>query len=207
MADSPWPTIHEERKALLHDVEPLTDDQWNTSSLCEGWTVRQVLGHITATARINTVQFFPKLIGSGFRLSKMQEKDIARETEGTPADLVERFRQVLSLSSHPPGPPDTWLGEIVVHGEDIRRPLGITHVHPTGALERVADFFKKSNLIIGAKRRIDGLTLIATDAEWTHGNGPEVRGPLLSLVMSMTGRKAFIDDLDGKGVETLRTRP
>jgi hypothetical protein len=45
-----------------------------------------------------------------------------------------------------------------------------------------------------------------TDAEWSHGTGPEVSGPILALVMAMTGRKAALDDLSGEGVSTLRSR-
>lgn len=71
---------------------------------------------------------------------------------------------------------------------------------------RVADFFKGSNLIIGAKRRIEGVRLRATDAGWSHGTGPEASGPLLALVMAMTGRKAALSDLSGDGVATLRDR-
>ncbi|MDX6302226.1 MAG: hypothetical protein QOF53_3440, partial [Nocardioidaceae bacterium] len=29
------------------------------------------------------------------------------------------------------GPEATWLGEAFVHGEDIRRPLGIHHAYPS----------------------------------------------------------------------------
>src|SRR4051794_5510743 len=203
---SPWPTIHDEREALLHDLEKIDDQQWETQSLCDEWTVREVLGHITATARITTVTFFTKLIGSGFRFEKLQAKDIARETAGTPTDLLDRYREVVSSSKHPPGPVDSWLGETIVHGEDIRRPLGITHMYPIDSLVRTADFFKKSNLVIGSKKRIAGLTLNATDTDWSHGTGPEVSGPMVALVMAMTGRKAFIDDLKGDGVQTLRDR-
>jgi len=70
----------------------------------------------------------------------------------------------------------------------------------------VADFYKGSNLLIGSWRRIEGLTLRATDAGWTTGTGPEVSGPILSLVMAMTGRKVADDDLTGEGVATLRSR-
>jgi hypothetical protein len=87
-----------------------------------------------------------------------------------------------------------------------RRALGIKHEYPTAAVVQVADFYKGSNLLIGAKRRIDGLTLRATDAEWSHGTGPEVSGPVLSLVLAMTGRKPADDDLAGDGVTTLRAR-
>jgi hypothetical protein len=70
----------------------------------------------------------------------------------------------------------------------------------------VADFYKNSNLLIGAKNRIDGVTLRATDVEWRHGSGPEVNGPAIALVMAMTGRKAALDDLTGEGVALLRAR-
>ena len=61
------------------------------------------------------------------------------------------------------------------------------------------------SLLIGSKSRIAGLTLRATDANWSHGTGPEVSGPILSLVMAMTGRKQADDDLAGEGVATLRS--
>jgi uncharacterized protein (TIGR03083 family) len=98
------------------------------------------------------------------------------------------------------------LGETVIHAEDIRRTLGIPHDYPTDDLVRVADFFKGSNLIIGAKRRVAGLTLQATDTHWSHGTGPTVSGPMLSLVMAMTGRKGVLPDLTGDGVATLQQR-
>jgi hypothetical protein len=71
---------------------------------------------------------------------------------------------------------------------------------------QAANFYKGSNLIVGTKRRIDGLTLRATDTEWSTGTGPEVAGPILALLMAMTGRKAATADLTGEGVETLASR-
>ena len=71
----------------------------------------------------------------------------------------------------------------------------------------LADFFKGSNMIIGTKKRINGLRLHASDADWSYGSGPEVSGPMLSLLMAMTGRKPVLQDLSGDGVATLRERP
>ena len=202
-----WPVIHAERKALAADLHGLTDDQWAAASLCDRWTVRDVTAHMTATAKITPPAFVAKLAASGFKLERLQDKDIAVERGSTPADTLARFEAVVNSVKHPPGPVESWLGETIVHAEDIRRPLGIRHEYPADAVLRVADFYAGSNLIIGAKRRIDGLTLRATDATWSHGSGPEVSGPALSLVMAMTGRKAALDDLSGDGVATLRTRP
>ncbi len=201
-----WPTIHAERRALAADLETLANTPWEMPSLCAGWTIRDVLAHMTATAKTGPLQFVAKMAGSGFKFTQMQMKDIAAERGGSPAETLARFKAEVNSSKHPPGPIDTWLGEVIVHSEDIRRPLKIEHRYPTDAVVQVANFYKDSNLIIGAKSRIAGLKLRATDTDWSTGEGPEVSGPILSVVVAMTGRKAAIDDLTGEGVATLRTR-
>jgi hypothetical protein len=99
------------------------------------------------------------------------------------------------------------LGEAVVHGEDVRRPLGVKREYPSETLVMVADFYKGSNLLLGARRRISGLRLEATDATWTSGDGLEVTGTLLSLILAMTGRRRAYADLAGEGSATLAARP
>jgi uncharacterized protein (TIGR03083 family) len=206
MASSIWPTVRAERQALADDLASITDEQWSTPSLCEGWTVRDVLAHMTATSKITPATFFVKLIGSGFSLAKMQAKDLAVERGASNADALQRFTAQVGSTDHPPGPMVSWLGEVLVHAEDIRRPLGLHHDYPTEALIQVADSYKRSNLVIGAKKRIAGLRLRATDADWTHGDGPEVAGPMAALLSAMAGRKAALSDLSGDGVATLVSR-
>jgi uncharacterized protein (TIGR03083 family) len=201
-----WPVIHDERKALAADLKGRSGEDWATGSLCSQWTVRDVLAHMTSTTSLTPPAFFAKLVGSGFSFNKVQEAGVAANRGSSPADTMARFETVLTSTKHPPGPADTWLGETIVHAEDIRRPLGIEHHYPTEAVVRVANFYKGSNLLIGSKKRIEGLTLSAADTEWSHGTGPEVVGPILSLVMAMTGRKQPLDDLTGDGVATLRSR-
>lgn len=201
-----WSEVHAERKALAADLRELSSEDWARPSLCSDWTVRDVLAHMTSAAKLTPPAFFGKMIGSGFSFDKVQEQGVAAQRGATPADTLANFESVLTSVKHPPGPTPTWLGEVIVHSEDIRRALGIQHAYPADAVVQVADFFKGSNLLIGSKRRISGLTLRATDAEWSHGTGPEVSGPILSLVMAMTGRKVAADDLTGAGVATLRSR-
>jgi uncharacterized protein (TIGR03083 family) len=205
-AASPWPLIHAERQALAEDLTALDDAQWGTPSLCAGWSVREVLGHMITTAKMTPPKFMAALAGSGFKFNELADKNARREAAGTPAQTLAEFRRLVTATSHPPGPGDTWLGETIVHAEDIRRPLGIARTYPVAAVVRVADFFKGSNLLIGAKRRIAGLSLRATDTEWSTGSGPEVTGPAISLVLAMTGRAAALDDLSGDGLGTLRSR-
>jgi len=199
-----WPTIHSERRALATDLENLDEDQWSTPSLCDGWTVRDVVAHMCATANMTPPSFFAKLLGSGFSFERVQKKGISAEQGGSPGDTLDRFSSLADSERHPPGPIDTMLGETIVHAQDIRVPLGIHHDYPTHAVVQVADFYKGSNLLIGTKRRIAGVTLRSTDTDWSHGAGPEVSGPILALVMAMTGRTTAADELTGEGVARLR---
>jgi uncharacterized protein (TIGR03083 family) len=158
-----------------------------------------------ATAKMTPAKFFVSLAAAGFRFNNMTAKAIAAEATANPGDGVANLRSHLKDTTHPPGPVEAMLGEAVIHPADIRKPLGIAHEYPEEALIRVADFFKGSNLIVGAKRRIDGVTLRATDTGWSTGSGPEVTGPHLSLILAMTGRSAVLADLSGEGLGTLKS--
>jgi len=161
---------------------------------------------MTATAAMTPPRFVAKFLGSGFNFRSFSDKGVEGEMGDSPAQTLARFKAQAASTTSPPGPMDSWVGEAIVHAEDIRRPLGIAHTYAPAAVLRVADFYKRSNTLIGAKDRIAGVTLRASDADWSHGSGPEVTGPLLSLVMAMTGRKSVLDDLEGQGVEVLRLR-
>jgi uncharacterized protein (TIGR03083 family) len=207
VASDVWPTIHAERKALAADLDGIPEGAWDTPSMCDGWTVRDVVAHMTAATTLNAPKFFGRLIGSGFSFEKVQAKGIAAQRGDSPADTLARFKAQIDSTGRPPGPVETMLGETIIHPEDIRRPLGLHHTYPTDAVVQVADFMRGSNLIIGTKKRIAGLTLQATDVDWRRGEGPMVEGPMLDLLLAMTGRKAALDSLTGDGVKTLRSRP
>jgi uncharacterized protein (TIGR03083 family) len=201
-----WTLIHSEREALAADLTGLDTARWQTPSLCDQWTVREVLAHMTATAAMTPARFFGKFLGSGFNFTSMSSKGVEGELGDSAAQTLARFKAQAGSITSPPGPTDSWVGETIIHAEDIRRPLGITHTYAPAAVLRVADFYKGSNTLIGAKNRIAGVTLRATDTDWSHGSGPEVTGPLLSLVMAMTGRRVALDDLEGEGLDVLRAR-
>lgn len=204
-----WSTIAAERAALADDLAQLTDEQWETPSLCEGWTVRDVLAHMASTAAMTPVRFFGSLARHGFRFEKMARHDIETYRGASPAETLKRFRSLVDATTAPPGPALSWLGETIVHAEDIRRPLGIEHTYPSKAVREVAEFYQGSNLILGTKRRIAGLHLAATDDPYAFGEvgRPLVAGPMLAMLLAMTGRRAGLADLQGDGVAVLGARP
>jgi uncharacterized protein (TIGR03083 family) len=202
-----WDMIREERALLVDGLAELPEQRWTQPSLCGNWTTTDVVGHVLATTYVTPPKFFVGLASSGFRFNAMQEKLLHEATSGkTPNELVRELRGQIPARKSPPGPTTAMLGETIIHGEDIFRAGGAYREHPVEHVVAVADFFKGSNLLIGAKKRIEGLTLRATDTNWTHGSGPEVTGPMIALVMVMTGRTAVLDDVTGEGVEILRPR-
>jgi uncharacterized protein (TIGR03083 family) len=202
-----WKHIHAERAALAETLGGLSEDQWDAASWCEGWSVRETTGHIVAAAEQTPVNFYKELISAGFKFNVFTERGAKRLGALRPDELVRRLHARTSTTNHPPAPVMAMLGEIIVHGQDIRRPLGLEHRAPEAAMVAVADSWKNSNLLIGAKRRIAGLRLRASDCSWVHGDGPEVAGPLQSLILGMTGRKAAHADLTGDGLAVLARRP
>ena len=169
--------------------------------------MQDTAGHILAAAEQTPANFYKEMISAGFRFNVFADRAAKRLGALGPEELVRRLRARTTTTNHPPAPVMAMLGEIVVHGEDIRRPLGLQHRSPEAALVAVADSYKKSNLLIGAKRRIAGLRLRATDSDWVSGDGPEVVGPLTSLVVAMAGRKGAHADLSGEGLAILSKRP
>ena len=206
MADSIWPAVHAERKALADDLSDLAAAQWATPSLCADWTVHEVLAHLLSSAKMTPPRFAGKMVAAGFGFDRFAAREVAAESAGGPAATLDAFRAAQSRTNAPPGPKDTWLGEALVHAEDIRRPLGMTRAYPLEAVTRVITFYSRSNAIIGGRTRVAGLTLKATDADFSVGSGPVVEGPAVSLMLAATGRKAALADLAGPGVETLWSR-
>lgn len=202
-----WAIVRPEREALAEDLEPIDGAAWTTASMCPGWTVRDVLAHMTALARMTPRVFVSKVLASGFNLSRLQARDISLEKGNSVEETLARFRGVASRRNGLPGQAKTLIGETLMHAEDIRRPLGIEHDYPIAALVTVANHYKGSNLVAGTKRRITGLSLKATDIDWSTGSGPVVSGPMLSILLAMAGRHAAIADLEGEGAELLRSRP
>lgn len=206
VTDSIWPTIHAERRALAEDLAGLTSEQWQMRSLCSEWDVHQVLAHQVSLAKMTPARFVQRFASAGFNFNKFAAKQVDVESAGGPAATLAAFWAAEPRETAPPGPKDTWLGEAFVHGEDIRRPLGIKHDYPVAQVARTIAFFAKSNAIIGGKTRVAGLTLRATDTDFSVGSGPLVEGPAISLLLAASGRKAALADLTGPGLETLRGR-
>jgi uncharacterized protein (TIGR03083 family) len=201
-----WWLIHAERAFLAADLAELTEQRWATRSLCDLFTVREVLAHLTAGASLSPVRWMAGVIRCRFDFDRQVAMRLAEHMGATPAETLARFRRVIASTTKPPVAVVAMLGETIVHGEDIRRPLGIERDYPVTTLTAVASYYQGSDLPVNTKKRAGGLRLTATDGPFAAGAGPQVSGTTLALVMAMAGRAPYCDELDGDGVAILRER-
>jgi uncharacterized protein (TIGR03083 family) len=196
--------VHAERAALVDDLEGLDDAQWAEPSLCGDWTLHDVVAHLVDTARTTRLGFVVGLARAGFDFDRQNARGVQLRRGASPHETLERLVRVASWRSTPPAPLDSRLTEEVVHGEDIRRPLGLTRSYPQVAVIRSLRLQARTPASFGgAKELVARTRLRAADADVSIGNGPEVSGPALSLLLAVSGRRVALDDLDGPGVSTL----
>lgn len=204
--DRLWSAAHAERAALADELAPLDEEQWAHPSLCERWSIEQVVAHLTAAASVGPLRWFASVFGARFDFDLHNDRRLAEHLGATPAQTLELFRAVVTSTTSAPGPAAAWLGEVVVHSEDIRRPLGLVRAVPVEITTAVAEFYARHNFAVPSRAAIAQLRLEATDGPFAVGDGPLVRGTALALTMAMAGRSAYCNELTGPGVPTLRAR-
>jgi uncharacterized protein (TIGR03083 family) len=187
-----WDVVHAERARLVDDLAGVPDAAWSTPSLCGGWTVHDVLAHLVDTARTSRLGFARRMIAAKFDFDGDNDLGIAREKRATPAATLDAMRAAVPLMRTPLAPRPTRLVEAFVHGEDIRRPLGIGSAYPPDAVAAALAYQVRASAAVGGGRDlVRGLRLIATDCGFTHGSGEEVRGRAIELLMAASGRHGW----------------
>lgn len=205
MKSDVWPLVHAERAALIADLTHVDVARWDRPSLCDGWTVHDVVAHLVDVARTTRLGFVVDMARARFDFDRQNTRGIERARGASPRETLQRLRDAAARTSTPPAPLDTRIVEEVVHGEDIRRPLGIFHSYSEEAVVRsLRQQVRTSTTFGGAKELVAGVRLTATDVDLTIGDGPDVSGSALALLMTVSGRRVALDELDGPGVAVLR---
>jgi len=198
--DTIWQVTDTERASLADFVEALTPEQWATPSLCEGWTVGDVAAHLTLahtgwlTATVEAARAF----GS---FNRMIHDTAVRAGGHEPAVYAERLRAMVGSRRRAPvvSPVEPML-DAIVHGQDMAIPLGIDRPVPLEGSATAAQRGYDMGFPFGARRRLRGLRLQATDTDWSVGSGDLVEGPMGALLLLVTGRtSAALPGLVGPG--------
>ena len=206
MDDSYWSAVRATRLRIADLLDQLTPAEWERESLCRGWRVRDVAGHIALVPTLTTwsmVVVAPRARFSPHRINTVLAR---RNGSRDPADLVAAIRhhagtrrtaKVLDTRDA--------LFDAIVHSQDIALPLArrlpVPAEHSREGLRRVWEM----GWPFHAERRLAGFTLRATDTDWAVGSGPEIAGPALALLLLTTGRTACLDTLQGDGADRLKS--
>lgn len=194
--DESWKVIAVERRGVADLLESLTEDQWNTPSLADGWRVRDVAAHLALAPQPPSVGAMIRAGLRAFGSFDRMNHDVAVRyaTERTYGQLVEELREHADSRRLPPVTNyRNILFDVLVHGQDIAVPLGIDRPMPLAAARTGADRVWSMGWPFWAKRKLRGYRLIATDIEWEVGSGEKIREPIASLLMRLTGRAPRLD--------------
>lgn len=194
-----------ERADFADFLQTLTPQQWDAPSLCEGWTVRDVVAHVISYDELGWWGTVRRFARGRFTLGKVNDVGVA-EYSRSPRELIDLLRAHL----RPSGLPAAFGGMIalvdgMIHHQDIRRPLDMPRDIPH---DRLRTTLRLALLAppIRAFQRARGLTLVATDLDWSRGSGPQVRGPGEALLMAIAGRGHALNELSGPGQSLLAKR-
>lgn len=204
--DHLWALAHAERAALAQDLADLSPEQWRHPTLCERWDVEEVVAHLVAAASLGQWRWLGSMLGARFRPDVHNQRRMLEHRGATPAETLGLFQAVVDSTTAPSGDVAAYLGEVLVHAQDIRQPLGLLRVPSVAALTPVAEFFAARDFAVDSHSRVAGLSLCADDGPFAAGSGPLVTGSTLALVMSMAGRGAYLSELGGPGVPILQQR-
>lgn len=198
-----WQVIEQQRRAVADLLDDLAPAEWDAPSLCAGWRVRDVAAHLAMAPQPPGVAAMAWMgIRAGGRFHRMNHDAAVRYS--TRPDLAGEIRthaaarRLPAVTSY-----RNIFFDIIVHAQDIARPLDRTIEVPPRAAAAAAQRVWTMGWPFWAKRHLRGLHLAADDIEWSTGAGTPVHGPILDLLLVMTGRSAALPNLHGPGVPAL----
>ena len=201
-----WDVIAGQRRILADMVAELDESAWERPSLCKAWRVRDVAAHVALTPQSPGIV---RILAMGLRARgdfDALNRDMAVAHADRPtADLVAELRQLADSRRKPAITTlDNLLFDTLVHVQDVAIPLGRSAPMPIEAAREGAARVWRMGWPFWARRKLRGLRLVATDVDWTAGEGAEVRGPVQTLLLVLTGRTAAVlPQLSGPGAAQL----
>lgn len=200
-----WRRIHAGRRTLVEVLAGLDDAQWQSPSVCPGWTVQDVAAHVISAPQIR-FRDFPGIIWRGrFDLNRAILLEGQRAGRAPTADILEQYARLDgSRGLAPATTPYEPMLDVLVHTQDIARPLGLEIEMPADAAAVSTDRALAHSRIFG-RPQLDRVRLVATDIEWSHGSGPTVEAPMGELLLLATGRAADVRRVAGAGTALVRT--
>lgn len=202
-----WAGLADERRAIADLLEGLTPQQWQVRTLCPAWDVQDMAAHLTVPCTFTQAEVVRTLIQARGSTARFGLLMTVRRFGKSRAELIDVLRDRAEVRRAPPlvgrlGP----YTDTLIHHQDILIPLGMRDHRPAERWRPSLDFLVSARARIGfVPSKLPDVRLVATDIDWSHGDGPEVRGKAEVLGLALSHRPPLLDELGGPGAETLRT--
>jgi uncharacterized protein (TIGR03083 family) len=199
--------VSAERRRLADFVAVLPDEQWAAPSLCAAWTVRDVVAHLTVTTRVTGLRVLRAAVRARGDFDRVAVALAAeRAAAHSTAELVAQLRESADSTRRivGSGPMDP-LMDLVIHAQDTARPLRRSYVSPPDVVAACLAYVA-TNAFMGGPGRLAGVRLVSTDTGWTLGDGADLRGPDVDLLLVAAGRPSGLEALDGPGKPVVAER-
>jgi uncharacterized protein (TIGR03083 family) len=199
--------ISAERRELAGVLGGLSAEQWQSPSLCAGWTVAHVMAHLTMPFRITEEEFARGMAEAHGQFTEFSDAVAARDSQLPQAELVAVMRDNIGNPWAPPGGGQPGaLSHDLIHGLDMTWPLSITYPIPDGAMTTVLDLIAGRDGANAFGVDLDGIELRASDLDWSSGAGAQAVGPSRDLLLLLARRSLPHDKITGPGAQRLRDR-
>jgi uncharacterized protein (TIGR03083 family) len=133
--DAKWAVIAGQRRALARLMDGRPEEDWERPSVCGEWRVRDVVAHVALTPRAPGVGAI--LLAAVRARGDFDgiNRDMARaHAARTPAQLVADLGDTADSRRKPAITTlDNLLFDVLVHVQDVARPLGVEHPMPPDA--------------------------------------------------------------------------
>src|SRR5689334_24297029 len=190
--DQVWQAIDDERASLAALLDGLSDQEWETPSLCAGWRVRDVAAHLTL-AQMGVLPAVVAAVRARGNFNRMIHDTAVRQATLPVREYAPRLRAMAGSRRKAPGVSYLEpLIDVLVHGQDIAIPLGRTRPVPAEAAMAAADRVWPDLFPWRAARKLSRFRFAATDCAWTAGEGEPVEGPNAAILLLLTGRRAAV---------------
>jgi uncharacterized protein (TIGR03083 family) len=209
MDEEYWSAVRAVRIGIAGLLESLSPEEWDAPSLCRGWRVRDVAGHVAVVPTITTWKMLAIAPRARFDPNRINTVIATQEGCRRPEEIITLLRQragerrtakVLDTRNS--------LFDVIVHSQDIALPLGRDMQVPVAFTRRGLQRVWEMGWPFNARKKLGAFTLRATDTDWRVGEGPQVTGPALALLLLLTGRlNAAASELHGPGVKALEASP
>ncbi|GIF46228.1 uncharacterized protein (TIGR03083 family) [Asanoa ferruginea] len=201
--DELWRVIDDQRRTLTDQLAELTDDEWRQPSLCAGWTVRDVTAHLTLQ-HVGAGEALRGLARYRFDVFRATREAACAKAAMPTEELIAEIRGHIGSRRHVPFvTANEALIDVLVHGQDIMAPLGRRHDVPPHAAAAAAARIWSRPFLFPAMKELRGYAFVSTDANFRAGDGPVIEGPILAILLLLTGRRALLGQLSGPGAAAL----